>query len=290
MKKYRFEKWNVAFRYKDEKSFSSDKEFVSIQNPLFYWAADPFVFFIDQKYYIFAELYNRLTFHGEIMFCTIDSNGNVSRWKKALKTKCHLSFPYVYRGGNDIYMMPESSKGESIDIYKAIVFPHKWIKIETIMNGVRYADSIFLDDKHILTYDNDSKCRKYIFLEQKNNSWKIMSVNQDSEVIFRPAGKAFLVESKMYLPLQNSSNGEYGGAVHFVEFNVSDFKFSPDVFSFQPKTTRIKGVDSTKVLGIHTYNFDRDIEVIDYKMRTFNFLSLIGYYFNKIFKKKGQKN
>ena len=43
-----------------------------------------------------------------------------------LEEDFHLSFPFVFKDGDDIYMVPESSKNSDIRLYKSVDFPLKW--------------------------------------------------------------------------------------------------------------------------------------------------------------------
>lgn len=287
LKKYKFENWIVAFRHHDPAVLYGDEPFAAIKNPLLFWAADPFVVHEGDDHFVFAELYNRLTYKGDIRYCIIRKDGTVTRWKKALHTGKHLSFPYIYRKNGVYYMVPEASKAGTLKIYRALSFPNKWVEEKVLARDVRYADSIFLDETHILTYDNHARPRRAIVLVQQDGAWVERQNVEDPTVIFRPAGKAFVFENETYLPFQDSSNGEYGGCMRFskVELRDDEFKISEDVLAVRPERLKVDGIETASIVGVHTYNFEGDIEVIDVKELTPNMFSLIGYCIRKLLKR-----
>ena len=283
MKKFRFECWNVAFRKHNTNIESNSDPFVTIKNPLLYWAADPFIILHNNKYYVFAELYNRLTYKGVIKYCVLNENGEqISRWKKALCDKKHLSFPFVFKQNNIFYMMPESSKSCNLALYKALSFPKKWKKESVLIENDRVADSIFLDNETLYTFDNYSRPRKAIVYKSVNNEWVRTIEKEDPDIIFRPAGKVFLRNGKAIVPLQDSSKGQYGENMYFASILCEKNKLTiTKEFSFDKSNLHIRNFKK-EVLGVHTYNFDGEFEVIDIKTSTFNVLSFLGYCIKKI--------
>ena len=104
--------------------------------------------------------------------------------------------------------------------------------------------------------------------------------------VIRPAGKAFMFQGKLIVPLQDSSNGEYGHGIHFSTINNDFANGSPFVYlkTIKPKDLIVKRVPPSKICGLHTYNIEREIEVIDIKRRGFNLFSFFGLIIKKIFK------
>jgi hypothetical protein len=62
-----------------------------------------------------------------------------------LEKDYHLSFPHIfslYQNGQKIwYMIPESHENRTIDLYRAVTFPHEWKHEMTLMDDVEAVDS-----------------------------------------------------------------------------------------------------------------------------------------------------
>lgn len=285
--KLKFECWNVAFRRHEEDILRNDDKFVVIPNTLRYWAADPFIVYEDNVYYIFAELYDRLLSKGKIGYCKLSNDGKLlSKWKVLIDSSTHMSFPVPIKYNGKYYLMPESSKEYELRIYSAESFPEKWIKCKTLLTNVQVADSIFVDKDTLLTYDNYSVPKKaLLYKRKKDNSFICVEKEEDTELRLRPAGKTFFSNGMRIAPLQNC-NGAYGKSVFFTALgdHINDYKI---IGELSDKTLKINDYNEV-IEGIHTYNFCNDFEVIDIKTRKFNLINFFGLLIRKIHKyKKG---
>lgn len=118
------------------------REDVSDVQALF--VADPFMLRVDDVWYMFFEIFNGRTGKGEIGFAT---SRNCSKWEYqmvVLREPFHLSYPYVFRTDNEVYMMPESRRDSNIRLYRAKDFPMKWEFAGTLLSGQRFGDSSIL--------------------------------------------------------------------------------------------------------------------------------------------------
>ena len=89
-----------------------------------FWA-DPFVISVNKKNYVFFENYSYKSKKGKIS-CGILSDGKIENISDALEFDYHLSYPFIFKMDNAIYMMPETVEAKRLEIYKAIDFPTKW--------------------------------------------------------------------------------------------------------------------------------------------------------------------
>ncbi len=283
-KKYKFECWNVAYRKHSADIERNKSAFRIIPNPFLYWVADPFVFKRGNKYYIFAELYNRITYKGQIGYCVLsDDLKHVSRWRMAIKADVHLSFPFIFEKEKNIYIMPESCRAHDLRIYKCTRFPYKWEIDRTVLKNVVMADSIVLDAQTIVSYDNIDRPRKLLLFKKTDKGWENTDCVEDSEMRLRLAGKMFTEKGANYLPLQDSSEDMYGRNVSVYKIQCFKDIGKGENFSYQisPEGLVFKGLPYNPC-GIHTFNFDGECEVIDVKTYTDNKLSLVGYIFKRI--------
>jgi len=103
--------------------------------------SDPFMCRFQGIWYMFFEVYNRLTGKGEIALAT---SSNALDWKYeciVLSELYHISYPHVFYWRGEHYMVPETSRGDSVYLYRAAKFPFCWESVGTLLKGGRYADT-----------------------------------------------------------------------------------------------------------------------------------------------------
>lgn len=114
-----------------------------------YWA-DPFVLSKDGKHHIFFEEYFYATRRGVISHVCIDDlkPGQTLRdlpAKVIIDQPHHLSYPFIFSHNGAIFMMPESSAAERVEIWQATNFPHEWTRVATPLSGIAAADTSLLE-------------------------------------------------------------------------------------------------------------------------------------------------
>lgn len=256
-----------------------DTPFVVLKNDAKYWTADPFVFEKDGKTYIFAELFDYKLQRGTIGYCEYNGNPKV-KWKQIIVEPYHMSFPFVLEKSGYIYLMPETSCGSCVSLYKCISFPDKWEKCENILENDNVVDTVLFDylGKDLaFTYDS------YGFKDAENNLWlcdvvdnkiiKKIPITKDV-AIARMAGKVFTYDHKYYRPSQYCVD-YYGQALNIMEFVIGDNGYEEKLIKrIFPKD--IVFTDKKDFIGIHTYNTSQNFEVIDAKTSKGTLLSYIG--------------
>lgn len=107
------------------------------------FVADPFMVREGPDWYMFFEVMNSVTHKGEIGLA-VSSDGFHWNYKQIILTEpFHLSYPYVFKQGNEYYMIPESCQAYSVRLYKATDFPYKWQFVKTLLYGNFKDSSIF---------------------------------------------------------------------------------------------------------------------------------------------------
>ncbi len=94
-------------------------------------------------WWMFFEVFNGATARGEIGLAS-SRDGLV--WEYGglvLREPFHLSYPYVFRSGNDYYMIPETLGIGAIQLYRAEEFPYGWKPVAKLVNGSFADSSIF---------------------------------------------------------------------------------------------------------------------------------------------------
>ena len=187
LKKYIFRKkqtWTVCYSRNsfDKVDFQNPVEIDNLKDRYF---ADPFVISKNNKKFIFVEDFSFKNNKGSISVIEIDENDSKKIYEKIIEENFHLAFPFVFFHENNLYMVPETAKANSIRLYKCNIFPHKWEYCYDLISNINCADTIiFKKDNYyyLLTstsYYNDfsSKLEIYYADNPISKSWKPLKLN-----------------------------------------------------------------------------------------------------------------
>lgn len=264
------ESWNVAFRHKPQGTILSDRKtpFAVIPNSLHYWAADPMVFTHEGRTYIFAELYDYTLCRGIIGVSEYRGNGSFGVWKPIIQEDFHMSYPYVFRTGEEIYMIPETTQKNALLLYRAVEFPMRWELHKVICENVCWADTTIIPDGDGFLgrtqacqngRDLDLQIRLTRELELQDRTER-----PDSDTrINRPGGRPFFHQGRWWWVSRDCREG-YGKALFFrsdreeAHLLPQELNYSHDFY----------------LDGMHTYSATEEFEVIDLKTRRLNPLNL----------------
>ena len=264
--------WQLLFHIKNgENNFPGDfANFKKLLAPKDRFWADPFVVKEDGKYFVFVEEYIYSKNKAHIAVLKLDKNGSLLSNEKIIGNPYHMSYPFVFKMGVDYYMIPETSKNRTIDLYKCLSFPNKWVFSMTLMRNISAADTTLFYHNHLYWLftavdqtDNVSGCSTELFLfftkDIFSACWKSHPCNPvvSDATKARPAGKLFIHKGGIYRPSQNCS-GLYGNS-----FNLNRIT-RLDENAYNEVTVQVVEPSWDKKLkGTHTYNSDKDFIIID---------------------------
>lgn len=271
------ESWNVAWRSAAPGTILKDKgsPFTIIENPMRYWAADPFVVEKDGNIYFFAELYDYVRCRGILGCCELIP-GKKCRWKPIIIEPFHLSYPCIMEYNGNTYLIPESSQDRSLLLYEAVEFPWKWKQAKTLRKDICFADTTPIgNDGLALTHQvSDRSHPQLLLIDLSGQRPDTLAKNQDL-LRSRPAGKPFRLEDRLIRPVQHSWDfgQNYGKSLIFSAVTVDG------TLCIEEPVTEITPADlnySRPIYldGMHTYNASAHFEVIDIKTRRFNLFNL----------------
>jgi hypothetical protein len=151
--KYR---WSVGFVKGDWRNATLWRG-ARLENPPNHFLADPFVISHDGNDFCFVEDYDYREGRAKISAYKLDESRGLLLGA-ALVEPFHLSFPYIFEFGGDLYMCPETAEDRSIRVYKCKEFPLKWNLEKIIMKDVAAVDSMLFEhcDKWWLLTNTDS--------------------------------------------------------------------------------------------------------------------------------------
>ena len=221
--------------------------------------ADPFLIEHNEEIYVFFEIEKWINkkinkVKGVIGVAKL-SNNKLHYLGTVLEENFHLSFPFILKYNNNIFMLPESSENKTLCLYKNISFPFKWEKHKVLLEG-NFVDSI-------LFFENDQW--KLIVLEDNKFTNLYVASSLDEEFIF---SKTLYINNKAigrnggyvkgFRVVQDCSI-KYGEKIYFLEHNNSceEYKtsFSP-ICGYRWDSTHIHHFNSVDFNGkvYHVYD------------------------------------
>lgn len=233
--------------------------------------ADPFLFQHQGLTHVFCEEYPYATQVGVISAFTIDAEGRVSKPVKVLERPYHLSYPQVFARNGEIYMIPETGANHTIELYRAVQFPHEWQLEKVLVDQVHAGDATFIEYQgrcwifaSIVDPDGSSWDQLGVFhAPDLMGPWQAHSQNPlliDASCA-RPAGQMWVEDGVLWRVAQDCGTG-YGRAVQLVRVD----QLTPDEY-LQTAMVRLAPKPEWQFEGLHTLNSANGVEMIDFLKR-----------------------
>lgn len=231
------------------------------------WYADPFIVKEDQNNIkILAEEYRFNDKIGTITELTINKKNNrIISIKDVLRLSTHLSFPLLFKDGSNTYLCPENYESGKWTAYKYDVDNGVvGSPIVLINKPLVDATCIKVGNKYYVfgtMYSNDFRNGArdlYIYVASNfDGPYELSQTIKFDHAIARGAGAIIQQHSKMIMPTQNCDN-TYGKEVIFNNLYFQDGQFQlSEIARILPNKLSRYG------LGIHTYNQNQNIAVVD---------------------------
>ncbi|MCJ2011406.1 formyl transferase [Methylobacterium sp. J-076] len=93
---------------------------------------------------LFVEEFDYRRGKGVISAVRFGARGPVGRPEPVLELGTHLSYPFVFEAGGEVWMIPESSRSATIDLYRATQFPGGWVHEAVLVAAVVASDATLL--------------------------------------------------------------------------------------------------------------------------------------------------
>jgi hypothetical protein len=230
--------------------------------------ADPFVLRRNDRHFVFFEDYDRSSKRGAISYIEINDRGRCSTARRALERDYHLSYPFLFSQGEDVYMLPETAGEQRIELYRATSFPYEWKLERVLLEAIPAADSTLLRHRGMLWLfaavapsGGPPVDELHLFYaDSLLGEWMPHPMNPvvASAGDARPAGAIFSRNGQLIRPAQDCSRS-YGRRVILNRIEVLDrnqYREIP-VGSIEAIRTGFWG------LKTHSYNANGDYEAFD---------------------------
>lgn len=243
-----------------------------IPTPDRYWA-DPFAIRRDGRTYMFIEEKIYQKGRGHISCQELNEDGSPHSSQTVLERPYHLSYPFLFEFGGELFMLPETAENRTLELYRCTRFPYQWEYAQTLMEDVYAVDATLLEYEgrwwlftNIKEGENASSLDK-LFLFHANTplttDWIPHPLNPivDDIKSSRPAGRILTRPDGLIRPSQDSSR-RYGYALNFNRIT----KLSPTEYH-ETRMARLEPPRGKHILGVHTYSEVGEISIIDAVLR-----------------------
>jgi hypothetical protein len=249
------------------------------------WFADPFILRItEQEIILLVEEFYYPIKRGRIAKLVIDkTNLKLKSNQVVLELESHLSFPAIFREGDNVYIYPENSVAGKLILYK--YYEHdNTVEPVSILSNEPLTDAIIsmiFGKPYLfstkLPHQNKNSLDIYSSF-QWNNTYSFDSTVYFKDNTARNAGNLFQMGNKWIRPAQDCNNG-YGKGIVLQEMILENDKFSfKELKRFYPRSWRYN-------LGMHTLNIDKNIGIVDGRGYRRPLIAHLLYFLKNICKK-----
>jgi hypothetical protein len=272
--------WLLAVRPRKPAS-AGGNGFRLILPPRGHCYADPFLWKRDGKNFVFFEEYRFDRPKGVISCLEIDPSGNPGAPRVALERDYHLSYPFLFEWQGQTYLLPETSANRTVELYRAVEFPHRWVPERVLMRDVTLTDAtlvqhggrfwLFASPQGQAHSVNDEL--NLYFADSPLGPWRPHPRNPivaDARRA-RPAGRLLRVNAQLFRPAQDCSV-RYGYAVSFQRVDVlTETEYEESCAS------RLEPCWLPGNLATHTFNHNEDFEAVDAQVERRKYAWLPGW-------------
>lgn len=266
--------WRIGIRFSHTPLFEEGAgalpSFKWYDAPRGRWFADAIAFQHNGRQWLFLEDFDEDAKKGVISVAEIGRDGQMDVVRPCLDQPYHLSYPLVFAHDGEIFMIPETSEKERVELYRAHHFPFEW-KLEKILMPVRAVDTTPLfHGGHwwfftTITEPRYSGSLGFLFTaDHLTGEWSLHPDNpiSSSSIDARSAGPILQWGGRLLRPTQSACPG-YGYSFSFHDITRLD----PDGFR-QKRLATIDPDGHPPLLGTHSYSRTGDFEAIDGYMPT----------------------
>jgi hypothetical protein len=261
--------WRIGTRFSHiplfEEGAGALASFRWLDAPRGRWFADSMAFQHNGRQWLFMEDFDEDVKKAVISVAEIGSDGQMDAVRPCLIQPYHLSYPIVFAHDGDIFMIPETSENERVELYRARKFPFEW-KLEKVLAPLRAVDTtpLYYGGRWwfftTITEPRGWAALGYLFTaDHLTGEWRLhpSSPISSSSLDARNAGPILQWGGRLLRSTQ-SAYPAYGYSFSFHEITQLD----PGGFAQQTLAT-IDPAGAPPLLGTHTYSRAGDLEVID---------------------------
>ena len=261
------ERWGVAFAKGHWKTLVLSRSH-RIENPPNHFLADPFVVMEDNRHFCFVEDYDSGNRRGCISVYELQDK-TAERLGVAITEPFHMSFPYLFRYNENLYMCPETCEKGEIRLYENVKFPLQWKLSKTIMSDVIASDTMIFEKDgtwwlftNIDPVEADCCSELYIFYAESplSNAWIPHRKNPIFIDSFKARNGGILFhQGSIYRVAQKQEFGRYGKSTSINRIDV----LTKEEYS-ETQLCVVEPNFFSRITGTHHLHCDDSVCVFDY--------------------------
>jgi hypothetical protein len=261
------DQWSLAFRFGHDGAVPTDfARFTRIVPPRDRDWADPFALERNGRYYVFFEELPYAAGKAHIAMLELDRSGRWSAPVRVLERDYHLSYPFLLEQDGNLYMVPETGRNRTIEVYRCVEFPLRWRLERVLLDGLRCVDATLhraADRWWMFANGAVGESRVfddelYLFhAERLLGDWRAHPRNpvKSDARCTRPAGALFMRNGALHRPAQICVP-RYGAGLSINRV----LRLTPHEYA-ERQTERL--LPQGDVLGLHTMNRAGELTVVD---------------------------
>ena len=135
--------WQLLYEYKNgsEDLLPDFSRFRKLTSPEGVFWADPFVVADNNNYYFFVEEFIYKKDKAHISVLKVQNDGSVAGSERIIERSYHMSYPFIFKIDSTYFMIPETCKNRTIELYKCEEFPYKWKFEKNLMENLLAVDT-----------------------------------------------------------------------------------------------------------------------------------------------------
>lgn len=226
-------------------------------SPAGHFHADPFLIVVDGRTWLFFEDFSYSQGRGVIACKELLPEGNFGEAYTVIQRPYHLSYPFVFEHDGQVWMIPESAGNETVELYRADVFPYRWTLVKELFHG-KALDTTMLFDQGLFWFFTtlrpecgDADSLVLFYSESIDGRWRLHPRSPISRDVrdARCAGRIRRKDGRLYRTCQNSMS-QYGqgfGYKQIVTLTTSDYSERPAalILPWEPGQLCAHHTDST---------------------------------------------
>ena len=236
----------------------------------FTFRADPFGLWEGDKLHVFVERFDYRILKGEIEALTFDRELRFLGSRLVLNEAWHLSYPFLFRESEKVWMLPEANRSGRLTLYRARQFPFEWEVAAVLEIAPEAVDATpFLHHGRwwlvygVVGEDRRSCALHVAFADRLTGPWHPHPLNpvRSGLVGTRPAGTPIIRRGVIEIPVQDGSR-TYGGGVRKLKvLRLDESHFEAEDEPWLEPSPTLAPFDA----GVHTVSAAGDISLIDCK-------------------------
>lgn len=278
--KFSFGEWNIGFIDSSFDLLKAQKLSVSWMKHSYKTCgfADPFLYKVtDTTFEVFAEEINFYRKNACLVSLVVDRQTKVLLERKViLKLDTHLSYPFIIRNSEGIFVVPENVASGKLNVYKYDEQENCLI-FQKVLVELPLADATIVGDEECFYlfatkkgYDNSDLyfwSANQIFGEYSPQEGRLIKSDFMGS---RMAGNFFKKDGRFFRFAQDCNGGYGRGIVIYRVINLNPISYKEE------EIHRIYPTDPFYRDGIHTLNINEEVTVVDgYRLRYNPFVKVI---------------